>query len=104
MTAPKLVEVPAHGVTTEVTMPIQHLCPFVDEVDTGHATMAWDVDGQTVELHSLRDWLATLSDQRVSHEWLTGMLYEVLATDLGLDGVAVTTTWTTAGGAVKVTA
>lgn len=91
-------------VTVSVTMPAVHECPFRNETDEGTATLEWTtVRGQTVELHSLRTYLDSLDEWVVSHEDYTCHLWSTLV-DAGLSGVTVTTTWSTAGGTVKVTA
>lgn len=103
MTGPRVVLVEARGMTAAATMPLTHLCPFVEEVDHGSVTLEWRVENRTLELHSVRDWLATFAAVKVSHEQLTGDLYDLLL-NLGLTGLAVTTRWETAGGTVTVRA
>lgn len=79
------------------TAPMQHMCPFVDEVDNGTVTIGWHADGWTLELHSLRAYLDTFSDREVSHEELTEEIRAELSTIHGIEGVTVSTTWRTAG-------
>lgn len=97
----RLVEVEADGVRVSATSPMTHQCPFADETDHGTAHLSWVARGQTVELHSLQAWLAEFAPVMVSHEALTTQLWVALS-GLGLEGVRVTTTWTTAGMDVQV--
>lgn len=100
-TLPAVVEVDAWGITTEVTMPMTHLCPFKAETDHGSITLSWWVDYRTLELHSLREYLDAYADVKVSHETLTRDVYSELA-ELEITDLSVKTEWTTAGGTVKV--
>lgn len=84
-------------VTMHATSLLIHRCPFVDEVDNGTVTIAWRVDGQTIELHSLRDYLASFRDSEIAHESLTDRIRHDLGTTPGIADVTVTTTWDTAG-------
>lgn len=99
----ELVEDNGSRVNVSVTMPAVHQCPHRDETDRGTATLEWRVCGRTVELHSLRAYLDSLHEWVVSHEAYTAHLRDHLR-DAGLTGVEVTTTWSTAGGLIKVTA
>lgn len=99
----RVVNVRAERVAASATFPLVHRCPFVDEVDEGQVTISWWVDGLTLELHSLREWLGGFADEVVSHEELTDRIRDQVER-LGLAGVAVTTRWSTAGGSVEVKA
>lgn len=76
---------------------IQHMCPFVHEVDNGTITITWDTDGWTIELHSLREYLATFGDREISHEALTQEVRDELGTHYGINVISVTSSWRTAG-------
>jgi len=84
-------------VRVSATAPLQHMCPFVQEVDNGTVTILWDTDGWTFELHSLRDYLNTHKDREISHEDLTAELRAELASHHGINNVTVETKWRTAG-------
>jgi NADPH-dependent 7-cyano-7-deazaguanine reductase QueF len=94
-----LVQVDATGVTMTVTAPMVHRCPFKHEVDTGHVSLTWLVDGATLELHTLRVLLDSWREVAISHESLTVALVDELR-HLGVDVVQVVTRWDTAGMAV----
>jgi NADPH-dependent 7-cyano-7-deazaguanine reductase QueF len=96
MSAPATVPVEA-SVRLTTTAPIQHMCPFVHEVDNGNVTIAWDADGWTFELHALRAYLGTFSEREISHEELTQELQHELAGHHGINNVTVETSWRTAG-------
>jgi NADPH-dependent 7-cyano-7-deazaguanine reductase QueF len=91
----------AADVTMTVTAPVRHLCPFVNEVDEGFITITWRVDGATLELHSLADYLREFKDSELSHEAFTDRVSHDLSLIAGVDLVTVQTTWTTAGMEVK---
>jgi len=84
-------------VTVTATSPITHLCPHVDEVDEGTVTIEWAIDGNTIELHSLRTYLDRFRSSRISHEEVTDLLRHELSTLPGVRLVSVTSAWTTAG-------
>lgn len=90
-------------VRMSATSPIQHMCPFVQEVDNGTITVSWDTDGWTLELHSLRAYLNTFQGREISHEELTAEIEAELSGFVGIAAVTVTTTWRTAGMEVVVT-
>jgi uncharacterized PurR-regulated membrane protein YhhQ (DUF165 family) len=92
------IEATAHLTTTAT---IQHMCPFVHEVDNGTITIAWHADGWTLELHSLRAYLDTFSDREISHEELTEEIRAELSTSHGINEVTVNTKWRTAGMEVR---
>ena len=92
----------AHQQVMTISGDLVHRCPFRDEEDRGAVTITWDVDGATLELHALADYLRTFTNQLVSHEDLTGRIHTDI-TRTGLRGVTVTTTWRTAGLDVTVT-
>lgn len=55
---------------------ITHRCPHVNEVDHGWIEITWSTDdGQTIELHSLREYLDTFADQAISHEELVNEVH-----------------------------
>lgn len=85
------------SVRLTATAHIQHLCPFVQEVDNGTITIVWDTDGWTLELHALRAYLNTFTDREISHEDLTDEVRAELACHHGIGNVDVSTTWRTAG-------
>lgn len=96
MSAIKTVPVEAHTrLSAEAN--IQHLCPFVQEVDNGTLTVAWDADGWTLELHALRAYFSTFSDREISHEELTSEVQAELSSHHGINNVSVTSNWRTAG-------
>lgn len=84
-----------------VTTPLIHLCPHVDEVDTGAVAIAWTTAGATLELHSLAAHLRSYAGQRISHENLTQHLTDALTLP-GVADVTVTARFTTAGLGVEV--
>lgn len=102
MTAPEVIEVEADGVRATASFPLTHECPYRDETDHGTVELTWTVEGRTLELHSVAEWLRTFEGRMTSHEALTARLWAVLAVDLTLPGVVVTTEWDTAGGHVRV--
>lgn len=93
-----LVVVPVDAtVRLQTSAPIQHMCPFVNEVDNGSITIGWDTDGWTFELHALRSYLNTFQDREISHEDLTDEIRAELSTHHGINKVTVNTSWRTAG-------
>ncbi len=92
----KLVPTDAN-VTLGAKATIQHLCPFVQEVDNGNIAVTWDTDGWTFELHSLRAYLKSFTNREISHEDLTEEVRAELSSHHGVKSVTVTTTWRTAG-------
>lgn len=86
------------------TGPLNHLCPFVPEVDEGTVTITWITAGATLELHALAAWLGDFAGDKVSHEDITEDIRAALNQLAGIAGVDVTTRWTTAGGEVVVRA
>lgn len=100
MSAPQTVPCPAATRVT-VTAPLVHLCPHVDETDTGTVDIAWTTAGATIELHSLAAHLTSYARQRISHENLTQHLADTLTVP-GIADVTVTARFTTAGMAVEV--
>lgn len=84
-------------VRVSTTAQLQHMCPFVHEVDNGSVTVHWDTDGWTFELHSLRDYLNSFTDREVSHEDLTAEIRAELGAHHGINNVTVETKWRTAG-------
>lgn len=88
-------------VTMTVTAPLTHLCPHVDEVDNGTITLTWRVNGYTLELHSLREYLNGFKYAEVSHEEITDLIRHEMSVTPGVEVVSVETTWDTAGMEVK---
>ena len=84
-------------VQMSATADIQHLCPFVNEVDNGTVTITWKAAGWTFELHSLRDYLNSHKDREISHEDLTAEIRAELGSHHGINNVTVETKWRTAG-------
>lgn len=80
-----------------VTAEVQHLCPFVNEVDNGTVTVTWRTNGATFELHSLREYLNGFKNSEISHEMLTDLIRHDLAVTQGVEVLAVESTWDTAG-------
>jgi len=97
----KTVPVEAN-VTLTTTADIQHMCPFVNEVDNGTVTITWDADGWTIELHSLRAYLNTFHAREISHEELTDEIRAEIGFHHGINNVKVESTWRTAGMEVVV--
>lgn len=87
--------------TAETTMtaagPLEHICPYVDEVDQGHVTIAWKTKGETFELHALAEYLSGWRDMEVSHESVTLLIRDHLNIYEGIEVISVVTTWETAG-------
>jgi NADPH-dependent 7-cyano-7-deazaguanine reductase QueF len=79
------------------TADIQHMCPFVQEIDNGTITVSWDTAGWTFELHALRAYLNTFQDREISHEDLTNEVQLELAGHYGIGNVSVSSSWRTAG-------
>ena len=88
-------------VTLTTTADIQHMCPFVHEVDNGTVSVTWDADGWTLELHALRAYLNTFNDREISHEELTEEIRNELGSHHGINNVTVESTWRTAGMEVR---
>jgi NADPH-dependent 7-cyano-7-deazaguanine reductase QueF len=99
---PKLVPSPA-VVRVTATFPLTHLCPFAQEIDRGSVTISWTTLAGTIELHSLRDYLAGFAVVAASHEEITGRIEEDLLMPDVIADVQVTTRWQTAGAEVVVT-
>lgn len=90
------------GTRIQVTGPLVHRCPHVPEVDAGTVTVSWECRELTVELHSLAAYLASWQDQEVSHEEVTAQIRADFEQIDGIDDVSVTSSWVTAGLAVRV--
>lgn len=84
-------------VALTVTANLQHMCPFVHEVDSGSVTITWETDGWTIELHSLRAYLNTFHDRKISHEELTEEIRAELNSHKWINITSVNTSWRTAG-------
>lgn len=96
MSAVKTVPIEA-TVALATTADIQHMCPFVQEVDNGKVTITWEAEGWTIELHSLRAYLNTFQDREISHEELTEEIGVELNSHHGITIKYITTAWRTAG-------
>lgn len=83
-------------VAVSATAQVRHWCPHKDEYDDGTVTAAWEVNGQTLELHSLAEYFRGWSDVTISHEAITAAIAEDLS-KTGLRGVTVKGMWRTAG-------
>lgn len=94
----KLTTVPDSGecVTVTASAEIEHRCPHVEEVDKGTVTMSWMVTEQTIELHSLAEYVRSWKDVRISHEELTATIQRDLLR-AGVEEAQVRATWQTAG-------
>lgn len=79
------------------TAAIQHMCPFVQEVDNGTIAVSWRANGWTLELHALRDYLNSFHDREISHEELTEEIRAELSGRHGIEELTVKSTWKTAG-------
>lgn len=88
-------------VTVSVTADLRHLCPHVAEIDYGTTTIAWRVNGQTYELHSLAEYLRGFKDAAISHEQITDRIRHDLSVVVGIELLSVETTWETAGMEVR---
>jgi NADPH-dependent 7-cyano-7-deazaguanine reductase QueF len=95
MSRPTIVPATA-DVRVTATSPIQHLCPFVDEVDNGTITITWRTNGATFELHSLRKYISGFKVSEISHEALTDLIRHDLSTERGISLISVESSWTTA--------
>lgn len=85
--------------------PARHLCPFYEEADEGSVTIEWVTShGETFELHALAKLADSRSAEKVSHEQWTADLSARLASGARVAGLAVTSTWSTAGATVTVQA
>lgn len=87
-------------VTVTATTQMRHLCPHRDEVDRGTIAITWECAGQTIELHSLAEYLKTWHKARISHERLTDRIQHDLALP-GIGEVRVESTWNTAAMEVR---
>lgn len=85
------------NVWVTVTGPLDHLCPYRDEVDHGTVIITWYTGTSTYELHSISEYLNSFSDRKLSHEEITQEIQRELWAS------KVTTRWSTAGLAVEVT-
>lgn len=91
------------GCRVTVVATLVHLCPHVPETDAGTVELSWRCAEMTLEMHSLAAYLASWSDQQVSHEELTLQLVRDVEMVDGVTDVDATTRWRTAGMAVQVT-
>lgn len=88
-------------VTITATGALRHRCPYRNEIDRGHVTITWRVDGKSYELHSLAEYLSGFADVEVSHEQITDHISHDLSVIAGIELLSVETTWTTAGMEVR---
>lgn len=95
----KRLIVPVHGqsVTMTARTPAQHQCPIVQETDNGTMTITWQTSGNTLELHTLREYVDTFKDVEITHEALTSTVRRTLVNLPGIAGVTVSSEWDTAG-------
>jgi len=99
-----ITAVGATGVEFFVSGYLRHRCPFAPEIDEGTVEIRLVIDASTVELHSLRRYLATFADEALPHEALTDLVASELAAALNPRSIEVVTRWRTAGFEVVVTA
>jgi NADPH-dependent 7-cyano-7-deazaguanine reductase QueF len=88
-----------------ITADLEHRCPFKpDDDDSGTVTIRMFLhDGQTVELHSLAEYLRGFYDWKISHEDLTARIYaDLYALRESIEIIEVATRWDTAGMGVEV--
>lgn len=90
-------------VTLTVRAPLAHVCPVVHERDFGRVTVAYKPATRLLELHALRNLLASYAATEITHEELTTVLHRELETALRPEALTVTTSWTTAGLDYEVT-
>jgi NADPH-dependent 7-cyano-7-deazaguanine reductase QueF len=79
-----------------------HRCPYADEIDHGAVTIMWGCSGQTVELHSLAEYLGGFADVAQSHEWIAARIAHELGALDGITGVVVKVEFATASLSVGV--
>lgn len=79
-----------------------HRCPYADEVDHGAVTIVWNCLGQTIELHSLAEYLRQFADVAQPHEWIAARIAHELGALDGITGVVVRVEFTTASLSVGV--
>lgn len=93
-----MITVPARlpGVVCTAKVTAQHRCPFRPETDTGQLEVSWATTDQTLELHSLAEYVASFSDVETSHEDLVQTVIRQLRSS-GVDPRAVRWTGSTAG-------
>lgn len=89
------------AVTMTIYVPLEHECPYRDETDRGHVTITWQTKGSSIELHSLREYLAGLGTSKISHEAITDLIFRHLNDDRGVAVTAVETTWDMTGMVVR---
>lgn len=100
MSAVRIVPIEA-TVTLTATAGIQHMCPFVQEVDNGTVAITWRAEGWTIELHSLRSYLSSFHERAISHEELTEEIRAELNSHHGISIEAIETLWRTAGMGIR---
>lgn len=64
----RTVTVPITVQSVTMEMPVEHLCPFVDEVDLGELTIWFEPLLKTVELHAASRWVRRYQRITISHE------------------------------------
>ena len=99
----RLVDCPEPA-TVRAVGPVRHRCPYKDEVDRGTVTVTWTTNGCTYELHSLRDYLDTYRESKLSHEAVAALILMDLSSPRTVRDVMVTVDFETAGFACRVDA
>lgn len=84
----------APGITIEGVL--VHQCPFKDEKDVGFVKITYTPARLIAEIHSLRAWLDTFADVKISHEELTTRIQAEFSKAMQTTMVEVVTTWRTA--------
>jgi hypothetical protein len=90
------------GITCAIQGRISHRCPVADEVDKGRVEIVWETTESTLELHSLRAYLASWADRATTHEDLCAQIADHI-TGAGVSLSRVTYFGVTAGLSVIVT-
>jgi NADPH-dependent 7-cyano-7-deazaguanine reductase QueF len=83
-------------VIVTVTSDLEHRCPYRNEHDHGRVTIVYRIDGQALELHSLRAWLGGFREATASHEEVTDRIRLDLSAMPGIELLSVVSEWTTA--------
>ena len=94
---PAAVPGPPEDIAVTATAELLHQCPFVHEADVGTVTIRWSTCGNTIELHSLAEYLKQFATWEISHEALTEQIKHDIDGVQGIYATSVSTTWKTAG-------
>jgi NADPH-dependent 7-cyano-7-deazaguanine reductase QueF len=94
---PAAVPGPPETINISATAELRHQCPFVLETDAGSVTINWSTCGNTIELHSLAEYLHQFATWEISHEDLTDQIKHDIDGVQGIFATSVSTTWETAG-------